>query len=393
MLNAAVGFSHARNPQKAINEALKMAKSKQDFHKISFAIIHANCGYDFEFLNEILSTELSEVPYVGCSSAGIITHELANESNFGLIITLIESDELIFTPYFYEDIREDQYAVGKNLGQTLTNNKNAELLILFPEGLECNFDLIKQGIEENFTAKKTLPIFGGLSADNFSMKETFQFTNNKITNQGLVGYSIGGCFNYLWEVNHGSIPIGRKREVTKCDKNKIYEIDNIPVLEVLKEYLSEEEIDNWGKSILNLSFGFQINNEDKKDYDDFKIRFIPSKNEEDNSVLISTEVSEGEKLWMTRRSLNKLEDGIERVITNIHEKINKQKPKLIFQFDCGGRGKLFMSEDDKYKLLNKLHQGIDKECPWSGFYTFGEIAPIGENNNFHNYTVVLLVIY
>jgi len=28
-----------------------------------------------------------------------------------------------------------------------------------------------------------------------------------------------------------------------------------------------------------------------------------------------------------------------------------------------------------------------------GFYTFGEIAPVGERNYFHNYTLVLTVIY
>jgi small ligand-binding sensory domain FIST len=28
-----------------------------------------------------------------------------------------------------------------------------------------------------------------------------------------------------------------------------------------------------------------------------------------------------------------------------------------------------------------------------GFYTFGEIGPVGERNYFHNYTVVLTVVF
>jgi small ligand-binding sensory domain FIST len=65
----------------------------------------------------------------------------------------------------------------------------------------------------------------------------------------------------------------------------------------------------------------------------------------------------------------------------------------VFQLDCAGRGKVFLREGQKLQLLETLRARIGPDVPWLGFYTFGEIAPVGEHNCFHNYTVVLTTIY
>ncbi len=110
-------------------------------------------------------------------------------------------------------------------------------------------------------------------------------------------------------------------------------------------------------------------------------------------ITIPTEMSEGTSIWVARRDYEKLANGVERVAEEIKARLGEEPPKLVFQFDCAGRGKVFLREQQKLQLLETLRGRIGPDVPWLGFYTYGEIAPVGEHNCFHNYTVVLTAIY
>jgi len=120
---------------------------------------------------------------------------------------------------------------------------------------------------------------------------------------------------------------------------------------------------------------------------------LGGKDDTTGSVTIPTEVSEGTSLWVTRRDYEKLTNGIDRVAEEIKAQLGGNPAKLVFQFDCAGRGKIFMREQQKLRLLERLRQQIGAHVPWLGFYTFGEISPVGGHNCFHNYTVVLTAIH
>ena len=96
---------------------------------------------------------------------------------------------------------------------------------------------------------------------------------------------------------------------------------------------------------------------------------------------------------MTRRDYEKLSSGIDRAAEDIRAQLGGKRPGLMLQFDCAGRGRIFLREEQKLKLLERLRQQVGSSVPWLGFYSFGEISPVGEHNCFHNYTVVLLAIH
>ena len=96
---------------------------------------------------------------------------------------------------------------------------------------------------------------------------------------------------------------------------------------------------------------------------------------------------------MTRRDADRVEAGVDWVVSSVRESIGDVPPKFVLQFDCGGRGKQLMREEDKLRVLAKLQSGISSTAPWIGFYSFGEIGPVNQVNSFHNYTVVLVAFY
>jgi len=53
---------------------------------------------------------------------------------------------------------------------------------------------------------------------------------------------------------------------------------------------------------------------------------------------------------------------------------------------------VFLREHQKTALQERLQQQIP-EAPWVGFYTLGEIGPVGKFNCFHNYTAVVAAVY
>jgi hypothetical protein len=96
---------------------------------------------------------------------------------------------------------------------------------------------------------------------------------------------------------------------------------------------------------------------------------------------------------MTRRDADRMAEGLKRAADDIASRSGSQKPKLIFQFDCCGRGKVILQESVKHKFLNDIQQKIGPKTPWIGFYTLGEIGPVGNYNCFHNYSIVLAALY
>jgi hypothetical protein len=76
----------------------------------------------------------------------------------------------------------------------------------------------------------------------------------------------------------------------------------------------------------------------------------------------------------------------------IKNQLDGGKPKLVFQFECGTRGKLMFREQEKLELLKNFRQSLDPDAPWVGFYTVGEIGPVEEHNLRHLYTSVVLAL-
>ncbi|MEQ9319505.1 MAG: FIST C-terminal domain-containing protein, partial [Polyangiaceae bacterium] len=69
------------------------------------------------------------------------------------------------------------------------------------------------------------------------------------------------------------------------------------------------------------------------------------------------------------------------------------RPALMLQLDCAGRGRLLFDEQTTARIVEPVQQAVGKDVPWLGLHTYGEIAPVGTETLFHNYTGVLCALY
>ena len=391
---AGVGMSHHRNPQVAGREAGEKALETAGIERPDFVFAFASVGYDQQALLGAVRKATQGAPLCGSSGEGIIAGTEADESNFSVAVMAISSDELRFNSAIATDLKRDSEGVGRRIAEALRPKIGHDALgvVMLADGLTLNFDRFLSGFEAAVGLDRPLPLFGGTSADNWEMKHTYQYSDDRVVSDGVACVLVSGRANVAWSVNHGCLPIGVERKVTKCQGNVIYEIDGKPILQVLKEYLVGDEIDNWNKTVVNLCLGFKAPGS-MRDYDEYLIRFMPAKDDATGSITISTEVTEGTSVWMTRRDFEKIAKGVDRIAQEIQTATGGRTPKLVLQFDCAGRGKVVLRDQQKADLQKKLRGTFTSDVPWMGLYTYGEIGPVGAQNAFHNYTAVVLAIY
>ena len=388
-----VGMSHHRNPIVAGREAVETALKSGGVENPDFVFMFATVGYNQQALVKAVREASGGVPLCGCSAEGTISRGKVDESNFSVVVTTISSDELRFNNGLGSGLKADSAGVGHTMAEAVRPELNSDTLalFLFPDGLTVNFDRFLASFEGQLNLDHLLPLLGGTAGENWQMKHTYQYCNDEVISDGVAWALLSGQARITWAVNHGCISTGVEHRVTRSEGNAIYEIDGKPALEVVKEYLTDEETVDWGKVVVNLSLGFETFG-DMKDYDDYIIRWMPAKDDETGAINIPTEAKEGTSIWITRRDYDKVANGIDRLTSQIKDQLGDNQAKMIFQFDCAGRGKTFLRDQQKIELLNKLHQEIPG-VPWFGFYTYGEIGPVGEVNYFHNYTAVIAAIY
>lgn len=390
-----VGYSIHRNPTEAGKEASLKALEQAGITKPDFVFVFATVGYNQEVLIRSIREATARAPLSGCSGEGIITRETVAETNFGVSVMVISSDELRFKNARVKEIDQKADIAGERLGAEIQTflAEDSIACFLFADGLVFDFDPFLAMFEKSIHRGTPLPVFGGLAADNWASSKTFQYHDDEVFSEGISCVVMSGRGDIAWGINHGCVPVGSKRTITRSKGNIIYEIDGIPALEAMKEYFDEEWQSQWNKTSLNLCLGFKTPEHIRKGYEEYVIRYMVAKNDQDGSVTIQSDVRDGDELWIVRRDKELITGGLQTISSQIKDRTGTRKPKFVLQFECVGRGKVVFREQEKIELTRLLQDDIGADIPWIGFYSYGEIGPIKNYNCFHNFTSVVTAVY
>jgi len=234
---------------------------------------------------------------------------------------------------------------------------------------------------------------GGANKTGGWRKPPHQYCDDEAVSGGVSYALLSGKVQASWAISHSVIPIGGKRIVTRCQGNVIYEIDDKPAVEVLKEYLPEHALAddrNWMDYANSLALCFRAPGYMKDE--EYVVRGVPAVKMADGSIIVQTVVQEGTSIWFSSRDKEKLATGLDRMARQIKEQLGGENPKLIFQFECATRGKMMFREQEKLQFLRQFRRSVDPDAPWAGYYCAGEIGPVEEHNLRHLYTSVVLTL-
>jgi hypothetical protein len=388
-----VGISHHRNPKQAAREAAEQAL-RGCGGAPSFVFLWASVGYAQEVVVQEVRA-LCKAPVCGCSGEGVIAGQEADETNFSVAVLALGSDDLRVVHGITTGLKEDPAAVGRSIGQTLAQDfpEDAIALFVFPDGLTVNFDKMRAGLEGALPIGHALPLLGGTASDNLKFERTYQYCDDRVVSDGVAWALLSGPSRAAWTVNHGCIPVGVEHKVTRAEGNVIFELDQRPAAEVVLDYVPKDEMGDWMKVVMTLSLALKAPADIAEAYDRYLIRtLVGGLDQKVGSVTIADEVAAGQSVWIAQRDFEKMQAGAQRSCQELLDKLGGAVPQVVFHFDCAGRGKSFLKEQEKGELLRSM-QGRLGAAPWVGFYCYGEISPVSGRNAFHNLTMVLAALY
>ena len=216
-IQAGVGVSTNRNPKAAGKEAAEKALKAAELERPDFVFLFATVGYPQKDLLNAVRQATAQAPLCGCSGEGIIAKDIADESNFSVAVMVLKSDDLKFFNGLSIGLKADSGAVGRDVGRSLQDHigDDTKALFVFGDGLTINFDAFQRGVGETISKGINLPMLGGVSADNWAFKQTYQYCDDRVASDSVAWAMLQGKTSVLSCVNHGCVPIGGKRTVTR----------------------------------------------------------------------------------------------------------------------------------------------------------------------------------
>ena len=329
----------------------------------TLAVVFSSVSQDLKGICDAMDAE--GVAIFGCTTHGEFIDE---ETETGSWVMLL----LDLNPQYFQ-IRLEEYP-GKNYREVAhTMAKKVRVTFETPafligvSHLETDGEEILGGFQEVFGQEVNL--FGGLAGDDLVLRETFVFTNGKISNCGMVCLALDeskvevqGIATCGWKA------IGTEKTVTKSEGNHIYTIEGMPVVDITAKYGGLENVspDNDG---LFVEFTCNLPLQLQREKGDPIMRSGMLVDWTDRSFYSNGSVPEGSKV---RFSVPPDWDVMEKVVKGVEQLKNERMPEAdaLVIFSCAARiialGPLMSEELEGVKNVWQV--------PMAGMFSSGELG-------------------
>jgi len=329
---------------------------------------------------DYLSNEYGNAQIVFASTAGEIINESVLDST--IISTAVEFEKTkIQSLKTNIDQHENSYQAGKYLAKKLPSI-DLQGIFIISDGTLVDGGEFTRGLNEN--CKHPVPITGGLAGDAARFQKTLTGLNEMPAQGNII--AVGFYGSHLL-IGHGSLggwdEFGYEREITKSNKNILYDIDGKNALELYKNYLGDYANELPGSALL---FPLSIR---EKNSDKYLIRTILAVDNENQSMVFAGNIPQGSKARLMRANINKLIEASAIAAKNSIEAMGLVKPQLTIMISCIGR-KIILDSRTSEEVESAMSI-IGEDVPISGFYSYGGISPFGAGLpcELHNQTMTI----
>ena len=277
----------------------------------------------------------------------------------------------------------DSFTIGKDLISQMPKEGLKHVFVL-SEGSFINGSQLTRGM--NAATDNNLLITGALCGDDARFEKTISSYNENPKPGEMVAIGLyGETLEVTFSINGGWTPFGPERVVTKSKGNVLYELDNLPALDLYKKYLGEKSKELPGAALL---YPLNVKSEDGTNT---IVRSILNIDEEENSMILAGDIVEDTKVQLMMTNVDNIVNAAEKAAINALE-FRKKKPELAILVSCIGR-KLVLDQRVEEEV-EEVMEVVGDSTTITGLYSYGEIAPfIGESScQLHNQTMTVTLI-
>ena len=387
-----------------VEEAVKEIFDKlSDFElqKNSLAIIFSEEEIDYPELYEALS-EKWDFPIIGCTTMGILTSDGAGFKGDGMSLMVITGDECRFAADVTEELTLDNYqGIINDMYHSLSDQLGCEEKVILSYGVcvtAMNHVSGDDLLRATDAAGRAMPIFGGLASDRFNFEETRVFCNDKVIKNGQVIALIGGDIQikYLSVNSVESMPKPKTYTVTKSKNNEVYELDGMPMVDLLeKEHFEVSKTEVMRDYLLTPFIATVEKPDGAKVRAARNLSFLDL---EKRSGLFLGDIPEGSRLEIGIVKRERVTQSLSDVLFDMMKEIDESDHKYstVICTSCAARYLALSTQIDEE--AERWFPQLPKEVTFMGMYSYGEFCPASDvvdgkdYNMFHNFTFTILAM-
>ncbi|HHH27077.1 MAG TPA: hypothetical protein ENK57_01840 [Polyangiaceae bacterium] len=355
-------------------------------------LVFASAAYDQGELLRSIVDQTGDVPLCGCTGEGVITQAGSDECSHVVAVMAIVAPGVTFRTFAVAELGADSEVAGRKLAAQVARHATADdLLVLFPDGIHGNCRKLLNALQRGLDNGRPPPtIVGGTAGDLFQFERTFQYRDGHVFSDGVAALLISGVDAEL-VISHGCDLVGEPQTITKTDGCFIEEIDGQRAWDLFKSYLDDDAETLEAMHVAHLLLAERIQGPVPESFAPFTVRVPVRLDATRGALYFAAGLEEGTPVQVALRNPEKV---CERAVQAARQLVDERgRPALILQLDCAGRGRLLFDEETTERIVEPVQRAIGKDVPWLGLHTYGEIAPVGTETLFHNYTGVLCALY
>jgi hypothetical protein len=381
MLKFAVGHSNDPDSQTAIAEVLAQIEATLAGVSPNAAILFAAIDFDHTLVLHRIAEAFPDIDLIGGTTDGEMSSVLGFEQD-SITLMMFCSDDITITAGMGRGVSKDAIAATQSAVQQAiaAHQEPIQFCISLPESLTTSGELIMESLKQ--TLGEQVPIFGGLTADQWRSQQTYQFFNSEVCSDAVPVLLFSGPILFSHGIASGWQPMGKPGRVTKAEKNVIYEIDDQSALAFYQRYLGT----------LPPSSEYPLALFDA-DSDRYAMR-APSGIYDPTigSITFFGDVPTQSVVQITEATHDEILSASQLSTLKALETYPGQAPAAALFFSCASRRQILGSRTkEEYE---QAQASLTQALPSCGFYSNGEIAPLQRNGvtHYHNETFITLLL-
>ncbi len=326
-----------------------------------------------------LNEALPGATVLGCSTAGQILGNRVDPAPLVASVTTFEAAEVHSACVCDQP---DSHEMGLGLGRSLTASADGRRIagvMVFGGGLQLNGSALVTGLAASLPPGTSLS--GGLAGDGPRFEHTWVHFNGSRRDNCAVAFAVVGDHAHFQHGSEGGWDgFGPHRTITRSDGNVLYELDGQPALTLYKQYLGDLAHDLPASALL-----FPLTIASPQGTNSI-VRTILSVDEQEQSMTFAGDVPTG---W-TARLMWTTTDGLTHGASQAAEESVQEESGLAIAVSCVGRRLVLGARTEEE--LDSVVEAIGADVPLIGFYSYGEISPVGGMCALHNQTMTVTTI-
>jgi small ligand-binding sensory domain FIST len=320
---------------------------------------------------------------IGCSGAGVIGAGQEEESSPAISLTAGHLPHVKIASFHIpaHDMPSPDAPPDAWHAQVGVPPEVSPQFLLLIEPFSTPSDAVLEGLDFAFPASVKI---GGLASGGLRPGSHALFLNDRIHFEGVVGVALSGNLIIDTVVAQGCRPVGHPMRITKAEGSQLLSVDDerpMVALQRLYEQLSPSD-----QSLVrrNLFLGIAMDPlQEHTELGDFLIRNLVGGDPDLGTLIVGAALSEGQIVQFHIRDAVTSREDLTRCLEGYVAQARGQPAEGAVLFSCTGRGQGLYGQPNHD---SDLFQGLVGELPLGGFFSNGEIGPVGGSTYLHSYT-------